>query len=280
MSAKKIFQHSTGPDILKLLVVIVFGMWMFQIHLHAQPEMDSQQERKLKPDSVSAESQPKERLRGRRPIQDKEQNESFTQLYNYGLDLLNNNQPDSAIAYLQKASAIAKDHPKVMTNLARAYVDIKEFEKAQHLVDRAISKDSSDADAYRVKGRIMQSVGNQDQAIDAYQRSLELDSDNPYAHNNLALVYIQQERFNDAILLLEKAVQRKDDVPFFYNNLGVAHEALGNYQQSKQAFQTALSLDSNYEKADINLKRVEQRIMQEAQKDSLIDREQQAEALR
>ena len=54
--------------------------------------------------------------------------------------------------------------------------------------------------AYRDLGRIYRMLGQQKKAEDTYQKLLELDPFSIDAHNDLASIYIQQERYADALV--------------------------------------------------------------------------------
>lgn len=177
--------------------------------------------------------------------------------YMQGLEQLKEGQLERAATSFDEALRLDPNHVKALVNLARVYIEQKRFEKALDAVNRAIAVDSTSAEAYLVYGRIMYSQEDWPAAIAAYKHSIELTADNPYALNNLALIYIQQEQFDEAIPQLEKAIAQKPDVAFFHNNLGVALQHTGDLYKAIDAFQAALEIDSNYEKAQANLEYVQ-----------------------
>ena len=58
--------------------------------------------------------------------------------------------------------------------------------------------------------------------------------------NNLGLIYIQQDRSDDALLPLARAVELRSNSPVFQNNLGTALERTGHVAAAKQAYEAAV----------------------------------------
>jgi tetratricopeptide (TPR) repeat protein len=75
--------------------------------------------------------------------------------------------------------------------------------------------------------------------------------------NNMALIFIEQGLFEEALPPLARATELKDNVAVFFNNLGMALECTGQFQAAENAYGSALAIDETYEKAAANLNRVE-----------------------
>jgi Flp pilus assembly protein TadD len=67
---------------------------------------------------------------------------------------------------------------------------------------------------------------------------------------------LEQKRAADAVPFLTKAVELKNDVPVFHNNLGMALEHTGQFQAAAKAYEGAVTADPFYEKAKQNFARV------------------------
>lgn len=186
-----------------------------------------------------------------------------TSLYISGVDQRRSGDPHAAVATFEEVLQRVPDHVPAMVNLARAYLDLELYEKAEWVLEGAMEADGSNASVYHVRGRLNQSMGYNEEAISSYQRSIELDSFNPYAYNNLALIYIEDSLFHEAVPLLEKAIDQKGDVVFFHNNLGIAYEGIGNLIEAEGAFLQALNNDPGYEKSINNLQRVQDRLAEQ-----------------
>jgi len=178
-------------------------------------------------------------------------------VYGEGLQQLRDGNAEDAVTSFNDALAINPQHVKSLINLTRAYLQLQQFEDAETTINRAVAIDSTDPAISRVQGRVLQSTGNNEEAITAYRKSIDLKPENnPYAYNNLGLIYVLSGQYEDAVPLLEKAVQQKDDVDFFYNNLGMAYEGAGDFQSAKISFERALEIHPDYNKAAENLLRI------------------------
>lgn len=182
---------------------------------------------------------------------------TVSNLYSLGIDQLRHGDAPGAALSFEEVLKQDRKHVPSMINLTRAYLDLEQYDKASRMIDEAIAIDSANAKAHLVKGRVMQSTQNMEEATTAYLKSIQLDGFNPFAYNNLALIYIQNGTYHEAIPLLEKGIGQKDDVAYFHNNLGIAYEGAGDQVKAEEAFQQALNIDPGYEKAITNLERIQ-----------------------
>ncbi len=185
---------------------------------------------------------------------------TIAQRYDSGLSNLRLGNSPAAAEDFEAVLSIKPKHFKALVNLSRAQIGLEEYEEALVSVDQAIALDSTDAHAWRVRGRVLHSWGEATEAIAAYRKSIELLEDNPYAYNNLGFLYIQRGEFSEAVSLLEKATEQKNDIPFFHNNLGVAYEATGELAKAASSFNKVLELDPDYEKARVSLARIQESV--------------------
>jgi tetratricopeptide (TPR) repeat protein len=135
--------------------------------------------------------------------------------------------------------------------------------------------------------RLLHAEGNLDQAIDYYIKSLQSESRNSFALNNLGLALVQKREFDKAIVCFTKALQLRPDRfevhmhlgaalaengqpdkaiaqlkqalqinPDAYrvhHNLGVLFTQQGEFQQAISHFKEVLRIDPDHVDANINL---------------------------
>jgi len=70
---------------------------------------------------------------------------------------------------------------------------------------------------------------------------------------NQGLIYIEQEKFEDAKLVLEKALEVNHQNPYAWNALGLAERNMGQFAASREHYNKALELDPLYARAHFNL---------------------------
>jgi len=105
----------------------------------------------------------------------------------------------------EKARVIEPDNPKILFDLSDCYARINQLEYAISLLDTAIIIDDSFAPFYINRGVLYYKLIKNTEAIQDYNRAIELDSTQSAAYANLALVYYYEKRFDEACHSLQKA---------------------------------------------------------------------------
>ncbi len=148
-------------------------------------------------------------------------------------------------------------HVKSLTNWARLLLNTDRPDEALVRIDQAIALDSASADAYRLKGRAFHQSGQTEDAADAYREAIRIDNKDAWAMNNLGLILIEDGLYDQATTTLARATQIRDDIAIFFNNLGMAFEKTGHFRAAEEAYRNAVSMVADYERAGINMSRVE-----------------------
>lgn len=157
---------------------------------------------------------------------------------------------------LRRTVELDSTHVKGRLNLSRVLLETERPAEALEQIDAALLLDEASAEGHRLLGRACDAIGAQEGAIAAYQRAIVLDSTDVWAINNLGVVLIEQERFEEALKPLARAVELAPDVPTFRNNLGMALERTGRYSAAAESYRSVLAADSGYTKATVSLERV------------------------
>ena len=90
-------------------------------------------------------------------------------------------------------------------------------------------------------------------AIEVFNKSMEMNEDDFYDYGFLASSYLNVEDYDNAIYFYEKAIDRYYDNPYLWNDYGVALGRVGRKEDEKEAYRKALELDPDYELARNNL---------------------------
>ncbi len=179
--------------------------------------------------------------------------------YMLGLSRWKSGELEQAEKALRATIERDQDHVKSHVNLARVLLDDQRPRQALAEAKTAVMLAADQPAVQRTLGRCHHALGEYEDAAAAYRRAIHLDPQDVWAFNNLGLLYIEQERFEEALPALAHAVLLRDDVAEFQNNLGVALERTGYLLDAAEAYAKALEADQSYAKAAVSLARVEER---------------------
>lgn len=102
---------------------------------------------------------------------------------------------------------------------------------------------AGDPDSLDALGLALSEAGDQAAAKTTLEKALAADPDNPSTYENLGLVGLRQQRWEEARKASRRAVDLNERLPNAWNNLGVALYYLGRKGEALEAWQRAVSLD-------------------------------------
>ena len=137
------------------------------------------------------------------------------------------------------------DNADVYNNMGVAYSCVGDFEHAEKCYVRAIELDPELAQAYINLSDLYYKTGDIASAVGTLQRgSYELQDNLTIAHL-LARVYIEDQRWEDAIVELERVLDGEPDNYDAYYDLGHIYFELGDYDIAIDNFENVLSYEQN-----------------------------------
>jgi len=137
----------------------------------------------------------------------------------------------------ERGSPVAITRQKALTDLAESFF---EEEAALPSVPSRLSK--AEADALIGRALDLQTRGNVDQAIDAYERVVTAGVEQPAVHFNLGLLYQDKLRFDAAISQFERSLTYPDYVLGSHFALGECHRAKGRVDEALEHFIEVLKI--------------------------------------
>ena len=136
-------------------------------------------------------------------------------------------------------------HPPDTLATARKLLDEKQYDKALKLAGLACRKMPKRSGAWNTLGRVQLQMGKRTDAIESFEKAVELNPKNSYAHNNLGLALIYDKRYEEAIDALEQAVEMDPVEAYMWNNLGMAYEQLDRLDDARVAYSNAVEMESD-----------------------------------
>ena len=216
-------------------------------------------------------------------------NRLFEQYFNHGITLFNQEKYQQAIEQFTKALTVNPNHIPAYVRRGFARLSLEEYQQSLEDSNRAISlisltfnqtdTNSWLSQAYAQQGDAHQALGNTNEAIENYQKSLDivpnddlrakLDALNlTNANNRLfeqyfnqGITLVNQENYQQAIEQFTRALSLNPNHANAYVNRAFAQMELGEYQQAIDDFKEAIRLNPNHVDAHQHLNNAKNRLV-------------------
>ncbi len=121
--------------------------------------------------------------------------------------------------------------------------DLEDYQKAMVYLQRQLNYKES---CYYLveKGRLYMSAYRLEEAIETFEKALELEPDDWASHNNIGCCYKYLGQFEKAVQCLEKAVECMGDSKSVlpYSNMADCYEAMGDYKKAIWCYEEDLKM--------------------------------------
>jgi tetratricopeptide (TPR) repeat protein len=160
-----------------------------------------------------------------------------------------NNDTANAINSLEHAIVIYP-LPEYLVALGTVYAEVKN-KNALMIANELLrtSRAKSAKDAYFIKGLYYNYLNDPKQAITNLDSCLTLDFTYMYAYREKAIALYDQNKFDDALNVLKRAVTVQNNFDEGYFWMGKCYEKLNRKDDAIQSYETALLYDKNYDEA-------------------------------
>ena len=105
---------------------------------------------------------------------------------------------------------------------------------------------SPDAITWCINGNVLYYQAKYDDALLAYEKAIDLDSNMAVAWNGKGIALYSLGRYDEALQAYEKAIELKPDLAVAWNSKGNALNYLGRYDEALQAYEKAIELKPDY----------------------------------
>ena len=159
----------------------------------------------------------------------------------------------NSASLMTHAIACTPDNFVAHNNLGNTLAEQGNLPEAIQHYERALQLKPDLAETHNSLGSALADQGKLPEAIKQYEEALRLLPDYGEAYNNLGIALAAQGKLTEAIQQYEKAVQLVPDYGEAHNNLGVALVGQGNLSEAIQHYEQAIQLKPNYAEAYNNL---------------------------
>ena len=137
--------------------------------------------------------------------------------------------------------------------LVLAHVQTTYWKNGVSLMTHAIACTSDNSIAHSNLGITLTRQGKLPEAIQHFERTIQLKPDDAGAYDNLGVALARQGKLPEAIQHFERAIQLKPGFADAHYNLGLALTSQGKLAEAIQHYERAIQLKPDYEEAYNNL---------------------------
>ena len=152
-----------------------------------------------------------------------------------------------AIKLCKKAIELDESQDLPHTLLGHIYAMMRQYDKAIEEGQRAVAINPNSADAYVWLGMSLNYAGRPEEAIDSIQKGLRLSPFPPANHLQiLGNAYREAGRYEEAITEYKKCIKRAPNNIVAHQNLALTYALDGRYEEARQTWSQVLKIDPQH----------------------------------
>ncbi len=160
-----------------------------------------------------------------------------------------NGRHEDAIRLCEKILMSDLDCVEAYEEIGDNYLSLKEFEKAQKALSRAVAVDPHSANANYLLGFTYSSLGDWELSIKFLEHADHVQSNHPEILRCLGWSYFHYGQKKKGVIVLERALNLAWDDCLILCDLGVCYLNEKNFERSIALFQKVLAIEPENEKA-------------------------------
>lgn len=152
----------------------------------------------------------------------------------------------SAITSFEAAAACSPDDDGILVDLAIAYFNSEQFEKALVPLTKALARNPQNAGAHHMTGKSYLMLGELRKSAEELQAALKLKPNDYDVSYTLGLVYLKQRQFDPAKKVYDRIIAKLGDRPELRILFGRAYRETGFLAEAIEEFKRAIALDDHF----------------------------------
>ena len=125
------------------------------------------------------------------------------------------------------------------------FINLEKYEEALIYLDKILIIDPNDIEILIRKGKSCEALGKTEQAIECFNQILSIQTSNVDALRGMAIIFINQEKYEDAMINLDQILQTDPNSFEAMYFKGIVLEQLGQHAQAVNYYLKSLKITSN-----------------------------------
>jgi cyclophilin family peptidyl-prolyl cis-trans isomerase/tetratricopeptide (TPR) repeat protein len=158
-------------------------------------------------------------------------------------------ESEGALLKAREIAPLNTDHSRNLSKLYLSWASLSQGQERAELFDKALRYSSdamslspNTADVLNERAQIYAAMGDLEQALEIYDRSLTVDDEYAKTYLSLGQLYIAQEEWDKAAEAYETALEISPSSADSYSNLGYVYSRIGDSEAALEAYQKAVEL--------------------------------------
>ena len=156
---------------------------------------------------------------------------------------------EKAVRYIESVISIDNQNYQAYFNLGLAYRNMKKLHDALEAFDKAIELSVDHAGSYFQKGLVLLSLGRPVNARSVLEKVLVMSGDVTLTHYYIAESFLQESDFVNAEIHLKKCIESNEKFSGAHFKLGVLFKNSGRPDAALASFKSAVRSDPNFSEA-------------------------------
>ncbi|WNZ44685.1 tetratricopeptide repeat protein [Leptolyngbya boryana CZ1] len=191
----------------------------------------------------------------------KQNPDDFSILLSYANTLQDTSDYESAISVYGKALEVSPNNHEAQHNYGFSLKQLGRYQEALLVLNRAVKSDANCATAWQCRGDVLGKLNQHNAAISDYSKSLELHlSAHVLASRGYSLN--EQERYEEALEDFDQTIELDSDDHITWNNRGWSLLRLERYYDALICFDHSLKIKPSYDTARNNRKTILEKFSQ------------------
>jgi tetratricopeptide (TPR) repeat protein len=170
-----------------------------------------------------------------------------------GVYLMESGETLQAIEYFEKAWVRSYRHPRVGTRLAEAYYTLKRFSSSELIADEVLVRDRSNYSALLIKAKLRYLQRDPKNSLIYLERLVEHHGSTYEIQRMLGNIYFDLGEEDKALQAYERALQLDPNSSYMQHRYGLLLIQSGEMEKAEEAFRKAITIDPGLTESAVEL---------------------------